>query len=457
VDINDPIDLYRKLPDKDNENAATIKKLKIFGSYVDHFYPQMFTLFPKLEEVQASGIYLIRLDQDDIGRTDTFKVLNVSYNKLHRLSKNMCDKVRELQVLDLSHNQIDRVLPDALRANTRLTYLDLSYNQIASLDRKFFDDIRGVATVKLNDNRISEITGDFKTFLSANREFHLQNNQIKTIDAQLLKNPSYIDLSFNKIGELNLQSARTIELKIVKNELRNLTIGRKLQKLDASENRYYQFKINSEKSSNNLTELYLSYIKMSLIDEKLFIDFRNFDKLKVLDLSDNNLITFNIRDISNGVLKSLEVLNLRNSHLSKLYNWEQVKFLLPSLKELNLYDNIFNCDEMKTMVSTFLTLNVSIPEYSEDSDGLFFSRSCVKFMPNYITTQKPITQIDHSVLIWCVISIFSLGMTITAIVFINKKLNVFEKLYDAIKFNPYKGRGTKLIDEEKAHDLENAY
>ncbi|KAG5681915.1 hypothetical protein PVAND_011319 [Polypedilum vanderplanki] len=457
TDVNNPFDLMRKFPDANNSQAVPIKRLKFYKCYMDYFFPQMFTLFPNLEEVIASGQYLTRLERSDIGQTNSLRSLNVSYNRIHRLSGDVTSKAQKLENFDISHNILERVLPDAFKYNINLKYINMSHNQIVSLDRKFFDEVRSAYILKLNNNKITDITGDFEHYVSTFVELHLQNNFIVSIHPKLVKQALYLDLSLNKLTELDLTTSLATELKVVGNELKYLKIGRKLEKLDASENRFYMFKIECNPVGNEVTHLNLSYIKYSLNNEKLLIDFRKFQKLKVLDLSDNNLLNFDITDLAYGVSRTIQTLNFRNAHIKQLKNWEKIKFLLPNLREIDLFDNIFDCNELERMIPQLQKLNVTLPGYESENNQTFVSRSCTRF-PRYThLDEKSSIKVDHTVLIWCFIGIFLFGSTITGLVIINRKLKVFEKIYDAIKVNPYKPRGSKLLDEEKANDTENSF
>jgi hypothetical protein len=192
-------------------------------------------------------------------------------------------------------------------------------------------------------------------------------------------------------------------------------------------------------------------------DEKIFIDFRKFDKLQVLDLSDNNLISFDITDISYGVSRTLEILNLNNAHLRYIKNWDKVGVLLPNLKQLDIFDNIFKCDQLEKMIPYLLTLNISLPGYDSSDNGTYISRSCMRYPPDM--TEKPFINVNsgYSLLIWSVLTFFICGILITIVFYINKTYSIFEKIYYSAKTNPNKSRGSQLLDEEKANDPENTF
>lgn len=454
MDISNPMELYLKLPDISNPQTLEITKIRFLNSDLEQFPSQLFRNFPRLEELDASETFLSRLDRNDIGKTN-LKKLNVSCNKIHRLTDGMSSNFECLENLDLSYNQIERIMPEAFKFSSYLRYLNLSHNKIPSLDRTFFDAVRSCEVLKLNDNSITEITGNFDHFIPIWKELHLQNNQLLSIEPELVRIPSYLDLSFNKITSIDLKDAKTLDFKIVANRLKELTIGRRLQKLDASENRFYLFKINCELSRNNLTHLFLSFIKNKIDGEKLLIDFTKFDRLEVLDLSQNNIVFFDIKDITNSRQYTLHTLNLRDAHLRRLDNFDRIDDILPNLKVIDIFDNMFKCNEIDTMITKFLALNLTLPGYGNTTD--YRSRSCFSVDPNTPgpTSETPST--TSMTFLWITLALFAVGSLFTALFIINKRLMIFEKIYDNVKLNPsYKSRGgTKLLDEEKVNEVEN--
>lgn len=453
MDINSPMDLFLKLPDLNNPDAAEIKKLRFIGSDFESFPSQLFRNFKNLEILDASYVHLSRLERNDIGKTN-LKTFNVSFNKIHRLKEGMTDNLENLVNFDLSHNQIERIFPDAFKFNSDLRFLNLSHNQISTLDSRFFETVKSCEVLKLNDNNITDITGNFDLFISNFNELDLSNNFLISIDPGMVKMPQYLDVSFNKIEKLDLHEAKTLELKIVSNSLQELSIGRRLRKLDASENHKFAFQIKCEINRNNLTHLYLSYIKNKIDGEKLFIDFTRFDRLEVLDLSGNNIIHFDLKDLTEKRHMTLRELNLRDAHLRTLDNYKDIDRILPNLKVIDIFDNMFVCAEVDPMINKFLELNLTLPNYQNNSE--YRSRSCYSGRNERFYPAKTESS-SAMVAFWVCFIIISFASIVIALFFINKRIAIFQKLYDTIKLNPsYKSRGgSKLLDEEKVHEVEN--
>jgi hypothetical protein len=188
----------------------------------------------------------------------------------------------------------------------------------------------------------------------------------------------------------------------------------------------------------------------------MLIDFTRFDKLEVLDLSQNNIIHFNLQDLTERRHMTLRELYLRDAHLRVLENYENIDRILPNLKVIDIFDNMFKCKEIDPMIAKFKELNLTIPNYEEKKD--YRSRSCYSGAFNEKLLQTPAPS-SGMMFIWVCFALLSTASIITALFFINKKLAIFEKIYDSIKLNPASksrsGFDPKLLDEERVHEVEN--
>lgn len=76
-----------------------------------------------------------------------------------------------LKLLDISHNHIEQVEPDALKSLYRLTYVDLSGNRITHLSARLFSDCTMLKTILLRGNNIASL------------ELHLSTRVLQLFDA----------------------------------------------------------------------------------------------------------------------------------------------------------------------------------------------------------------------------------------------------------------------------------
>lgn len=68
----------------------------------------------------------------------TLTYLNIGYNQLQSIGKNMIDNFNELQILQLNHNELIEVQSNAFNKCPKLTSLDLSHNHLRILHKGTF-------------------------------------------------------------------------------------------------------------------------------------------------------------------------------------------------------------------------------------------------------------------------------------------------------------------------------
>jgi hypothetical protein len=107
--------------------------------------------------------------------------------------------------LNLSHNLIDTVSPNAFDNFSNLSMLDLSHNLIKALSSNFFRTTILIESINLRNNQINEIPkGLFHSNLKNLINIYLQNNSITEVELWPIFLPKMIlvDFSNNPIREL---------------------------------------------------------------------------------------------------------------------------------------------------------------------------------------------------------------------------------------------------------------
>jgi adenylate cyclase len=110
-----------------------------------------------------------------------------------------CTTLRELR---LSHMAIKQA-PRSLRHSATLTRLDLSCNRIVTLDEAYFDDMPGLTSLYVQNNRLEKLPWSFPR-LRGLAALNLSNNKFRTFPAVVsrLLNLCDLDISFNMISGL---------------------------------------------------------------------------------------------------------------------------------------------------------------------------------------------------------------------------------------------------------------
>lgn len=98
------------------------------------------------------------------------------FRGLHRLDK-----------LTLSHNQIERVSPEAIAALPRLEHLDLSKNMIKVLAAGAFGSGSILKVVNLDFNQIGRIERGALDGLAEVLDLRLKNNNLVSLSAEIFQ------------------------------------------------------------------------------------------------------------------------------------------------------------------------------------------------------------------------------------------------------------------------------
>lgn len=194
-DFQDSYGLYTHL--NDYAIPSGIKKIYFRNSQLTHLPKELTVKYTSLDELDLSNIQLWRFVKIDFATETSFRVLNVSHNKIHRVETDVCKGMKNLEVLDLSYNVIDRIDFNAFYHREGFKYLNLSHNRIGKLTNDFFDSIRSVRVLHLDNNKISSISGDFSQIKMQLEELYLGNNEITAIEPELITSVTYLDISNN--------------------------------------------------------------------------------------------------------------------------------------------------------------------------------------------------------------------------------------------------------------------
>ncbi|XP_034023866.1 tsukushin [Thalassophryne amazonica] len=245
--------------------------------------------------------------------------LDLSSNNLGPLSDSMLagPGYTTLVSLDLSGNHITKISPNALAKLRYLETLDLSHNNLDSLSSSCFSGLP-LAEVDLSHNSFRELDLDI-FILKANAE------------------PLSVDLSHNELMSLSATSHGRVlhiqSLNLTANKLTSVPRmeGLSLRYLNLDSNPITRIKEGAFAEFNDL--VYLSISNLQGLQEIDPYGFKGLQNLQVLDLSNNLKLKMLIPAVFSG-LGSLQELNLSKSGVVSLPN--NMLTHLPSIKSITL-------------------------------------------------------------------------------------------------------------------------
>ncbi|CAH0716083.1 unnamed protein product, partial [Brenthis ino] len=163
----------------------------------------------------------------------SLRYLNLTHNCLTEFSLQEIKGLKRLSVIDLSHNKISRItgnIENLVDVETRVLELRLDHNHIISLGGALMglhgllrlnlshnqiqqilpEDLIGLEDLRLLDishNHITSLEETSKTFLPSLEDLIAHHNNITLLDKDFHGLPSlcFADLSYNKIGSVNYE------------------------------------------------------------------------------------------------------------------------------------------------------------------------------------------------------------------------------------------------------------
>ncbi|KAJ7354480.1 hypothetical protein DFH08DRAFT_738557 [Mycena albidolilacea] len=402
--------------------------------------------FDNFEYIDLTGRSLRTIPVALHQHADSIVSLRLSRNPMIEIPLDFIQSCTTLRELRLSHMAMKKV-PHSLRHSTTLTRLDLSCNRIVTLDEAYLDDIPGLTTLHVQNNRLEKLPWSFPR-LRRLITLNISNNKFRTFPTGVsqLGTLRDLDISFNMISELpeeigqlgNLERLvivgnqvsqlpdefssleRLGELDCRRNRISDLTVACMLPKietlsadhnalhdlalslgpclttLDASHNEITQLTLVRGpvgRSPFALTSLDISHAKLSLLDDYTLSQLTSLRRLKL----DSN--SFRSIPESLGDLKWLETLSCADNSLGEL---PQSIGRLQKLETLDVHNNsltelpisLWNCASLSRLnvTSNLLVLWHDPPPVVPDEEMSTFSdNTVVAGAPSFPINRKPST------------------------------------------------------------------
>ncbi|XP_039685633.1 probable leucine-rich repeat receptor-like protein kinase At1g35710 isoform X2 [Medicago truncatula] len=182
-------------------NLKQLQHLNISHNHVQGFIPFELVFLKNIITFDLSHNRLTDLDlssnylKGPVGNLNQLQLLNISHNNIQGSIPLELGFLRNIITLDLSHNRLNGNLPNFLTNLTQLDYLDISYNLlIGTLPSKFFPFNDNLFFMDLSHNLIS---GQIPSHIRGFHELNLSNNNLTGTIPQSLCNVYYVDISYN--------------------------------------------------------------------------------------------------------------------------------------------------------------------------------------------------------------------------------------------------------------------
>ena len=113
---------------------------------------------------------------------------HVTYSNLNYIQRNDFRHMKNLKIITLNNNNIERIPEDSFIDVTKLEFLSISFNQIKSLPSNIFHTLSALKGIYLNNNHLEEISHLVFKFNVNVDEVWLQENKLKFISKNFTSN-----------------------------------------------------------------------------------------------------------------------------------------------------------------------------------------------------------------------------------------------------------------------------
>lgn len=330
------------LPDNGLSGLRTLEELHLENNAISTLADRAFVGLTGLHRLNLSSNSLVALPPELFQSSRDLHHIYLHNNTLNVLAPGLLEGLDQLQVLDLSHNQLSShwVNKDTFSGLIRLVVLNLAHNRLTKIDSKIFHDLYSLQILNLENNEIELIADGAFTELKNLHALTLSHNNLIHIESyhfaglyslnQLLLDSNKIEyihpLAFENVTNLQDLGLNGNFLGGVPDGIGKLTF---LKTLDLGKNRI--------ESVNNAS-------------------FEGLGHLYGLRLVDNHIV--NISRDAFSTLPSLQVLNLASNRIRFV---EQSAFSSnPTLKAVRLDANeLTDISGVFTSLHSLIWLNVS--------------------------------------------------------------------------------------------------
>ncbi|XP_026378529.1 receptor-like protein EIX1 [Papaver somniferum] len=233
----------------------------------------------------------------------------------------------DIQILDLSKNDLHGIIPTTIRYCTSLKYLNLGSNNLTGNVPKELEQAKNLQILQLNNNNLD---GDPLYFISKLHELVVLDLGNNCFGGSI----SHLSGTLDKLKILSLRSNKFNES--IPKDIVDLHL---LHVLDLSGNNLTGLipkEIGNLIMLTNITNGYLGHLQLQMTNKGIMMQYEKlYTYNSGIDLSSNNLEGEIPEEI--GLLKGLSMLNLSHNHLSG-----NIPFSVGNMKSLESLDLSFN-------------------------------------------------------------------------------------------------------------------
>lgn len=322
--------------------------------------------------IDATSLFVLDLSNNNISKIDKYAFvdarsvsrLSLCFNKLHELHENLFRDMHFLDQIYLNDNEIETIHPMLFENNYQLSKISLDNNRIHTFDVNMFKKFKYLEVLQFGGNRLNTFNSsliDVKL-----KMLILSKNNLTEL---IINNVDVLDASHNNLSSIAFTGRNIKQLILCNNSITNIDNImnlENLESLDLSFNRIGKVNISTFRKLKMLTILNIGNTGLMGID---FGTFSSQTELKVLDISYNNLKHINF-DIFSPYLLKIEKVFIEGNGLTEIADPGHIMSIFPVLNTIGLSNNYFNCTYLSGLLRAFRKSNIRLNLDPDDSNPI---------------------------------------------------------------------------------------
>ena len=192
----------RLLPSRAFQRMFRLRRLNLEGNPVQLIKDFAFSDLAFMRRLSIPSAYIERLSKYALHGFENLVFLNMSENKIFQMDDNVFMSTPNLELMDLSHNQLEYI-GDHFLSLVHLEFLDLSFNKITFVKEYSFHRLIRLAELRLQGNELASIGYGLLSNVLSMRKLNISMNRIQSVGYNSFKGHfrmESLDIRNNKIS-----------------------------------------------------------------------------------------------------------------------------------------------------------------------------------------------------------------------------------------------------------------
>ncbi|CAH0553904.1 unnamed protein product [Brassicogethes aeneus] len=180
--------------------------LDLKHNFIYHLNQNTFYPLKNLYLLDISNNFINTANQSHL-RFTSITEFYLDYNKIHQLQNVMFNNV-SVNILDISHNNLSVIEPEAFLNQNNLYDLNLNNNKLDKLSSSLHY-LLGLKKLDLSYNNLQTISMGFFDHFNYLESLNLTHNKLVSVLGSNVLNVKYLGLAYNKIKEFDIKSLKS--------------------------------------------------------------------------------------------------------------------------------------------------------------------------------------------------------------------------------------------------------